>query len=113
MTTPILGLGELAESQASKYITINTALRKLECITIRVLSQSNSGPPGSPSDGDAYIVDVQSGAWSAFPIDDIAYYSNTSWYSVTPKEGYRVWVVDDVGYYVYHSSAWVLLAAPA
>lgn len=111
MTTPILSLGELAESQASKYITINTALRKIEAITIRVLSQTNAGPPGSPADGDAYIVDVQSGAWSAFAIDSIAYYSNTSWYEMVPKAGFRSWVVDDAGLYVYHSSSWQLLVA--
>jgi len=109
MTTPILTLGELAESQASKYITINTALRKIEAVTIRVLSQANSGPPVGPSDGDAYIVDVQSGAWSAFAIDSIAYYSNTSWYEMVPKSGFRTWIVDENALYVYSSASWQLL----
>lgn len=113
MTTPILEIAELAESQASKYVTINTALRKIEAITIRVLSQSNSGPPGSPSDGDSYIVDSASGAWSAFSINDVAFYSNTSWYAISPFEGLHLYVNDDDGLYVYNGSAWVLLAAPA
>jgi hypothetical protein len=111
MATPILVIGELVESQASKYITVNEALRKIEACTIRVLSQTNSGPPGGPSDGDAYIVDVTSDDWSGFTIKDIAYYSNTSWYNLSPFEGLRVWVNDDDGLYVYNGSAWTLLVA--
>ena len=111
MTTPILAMGELAQSQASKYVTVNEALRRIESVMISVLSQSNSGPPGSPSDGDAYIVDSASGAWSAFSIDDVVYYSNTSWYAVSPFEGWTLFVVADTGLYVYISSAWTLLVA--
>lgn len=113
MTTPILDIEELAQSQASKYVTVNEALRRIEAITIKVVSQSNSGPPGSPSDGDSYIVDSASGTWSAFSTDDVAFYSNTSWYAISPFKGLHLYVNDDDGLYVYNGAAWVLLAAPA
>jgi hypothetical protein len=111
MTTPILSIGELAQSQASKYVTVNEALRRIESVMISVLSQTNAGPPGSPADGDAYIVDSASGTWSAFAVDDVVYYSNGSWYGVTPFEGWTLFVVLDTGLYVYISAAWTLLVA--
>ena len=111
MSTPILSLDELVEAQASKYVTHNTALRQIEAFTIRVLDRNSSGPPGSPSDGDAYIVDSATGNWSSFSVNDIAAYIGSTWYAVTPKEGMRVWVNDEDSLYVYYSSAWNVLAS--
>ncbi len=56
MTTDVLNLEELAESQASKHVTHNEALRKIEAMLVRVLSRSVDAPPGSPSAGDTHIV---------------------------------------------------------
>jgi len=113
MTTPILSISELAVSQASKYITVNSALRRLEALTIRVLDIRTSAPPGSPANGDAYICGSGSisGDWSTYTINDIAYY-NEGWYNLTPAEGMRVWVNDEDFLYVYDSAAWSELAAP-
>ena len=112
MTTPILGLDEIVESQASKYVTHNGALRAIEALTIRVLDIRTSAPPGSPADGDAYICGSGSisGDWSAFTINDIAYY-NSGWYNLTPSEGLRVWVNDEDTLYCYYGSAWTALIA--
>ena len=107
MTTPILGISELVSSQASKYVTVNSALRRMEALTIRVLDIRTSAPPGSPSNGDAYICGTGSisGDWSAYDVNDIAYY-NSGWYNFTPIEGLRVWVNDEDKLYVYFASAW-------
>ena len=112
MTTPILELDEIVESQASKYITHNGALRAIEALTIRVLDIRTSAPPGSPADGDAYICGSGSisGDWAAFTINDIAYY-NSGWYNLTPSEGLRVWVNDEDALYCYYGSAWTSLIA--
>ena len=106
-TTPLLEIEEMTQSQASKYVTFNEAIRLIEGFTIRVLSQSNSGPPGSPSDGDAYIVDSATGTWSGFAVKDIALYLNTTWHGMTPFEGMGVWVVDENKEYVYDGSNWI------
>lgn len=94
MTTSVLDIPEIVQSQGSKHITHNLGLRWLES-GVRVLSRSNGGPPGSPSDGDAYIVDSGTGDWSGFSAGDIAFRSNGGWYGYTPPNGMRVAVVDE------------------
>jgi hypothetical protein len=84
-------------------------MRILEGTTIRVLSKANSGPPGSPSDGDSYIVDSATGAWSTFSVNDIALYITNGWYATTPVEGLRVYVNDEDKMYKYNGSAWAEL----
>lgn len=106
MATDILGLSELAESQAGKYLTHNEALRQLEAILVRVLSRDNSGPPASPSAGDVYIVDVASGDWSTATVDDIAHYYSSAWHFYTPIEGLSVWCVADNLRVYYDGTDW-------
>jgi len=112
MATPILSLDEISENQASKYITHNTALRALEALTIRVLDIRTTAPPGSPSDGDAYICGSSASltaAWSTFTVNDIAFY-NSGWYNLTPVEGIRLWVNDEDSLYAFYSSSWGILS---
>ena len=52
MTTEVLGFPELTSAQANKFVTYNQNLRRLEAMTIRVLSRTNGGPPSSPGEGD-------------------------------------------------------------
>ncbi len=106
MSTDILGLDELEESQASKYLTHNKALRQLEAELVRVLSRSNSGPPTSPSDGDVYIVDSLTGDWSTATLNDIAHYYSSAWHNYTPLEGLSLWCVDEGIRIKYTGSAW-------
>jgi hypothetical protein len=107
MTTEILNISELQESQASKYITHNTALRQIEGRLVRVMSRTNSGPPGSPSNGDTYIVDSATGDWLNGTVGDIAHYYSDSWHFYTPAEGLVIWVNDEDLYIKYTGSEWV------
>jgi len=57
MTTPNLQLPEIAESQASKYLTHNEALRVLDALCPNLVVQDTlSPPPGSPTDGQCWII---------------------------------------------------------
>ncbi len=68
------------------------ALRRVEAVE----SRSNGGPPSSPSNGDAYIVDNATGDWSAFSQDDLASFDAGQWWALTPDEGFGpVWVKDE------------------
>jgi len=65
-------------------------------------------PPGSPSDGDRYIVDTpNSGAWNG--LDDYIVEWNTAsgiWDTYAPNEGFTTFVEDENKYYVYYDGAW-------
>lgn len=80
-------------------------------MTIRVKSKANGGPPASPTSGDAYIVDVATGAWASFTVNNIAQSIGGVWYQYTRSEGLRVWLMDTDKLNVYNGSAWVELAA--
>ena len=110
MTTPISGLEEIAQNQANKYLTHNTALRKLEALAHRVLSRTTLVQPGSPADGDVYI--LPSGAtgfqWGYHSEHDVMIFTAGAWIKVTPWEGLSFWVNDTDTTVTFDSSTWVL-----
>ena len=95
MSTEILTIDEVTSSQSDKFTTHNNGLRQLEGQTIRVLSRTNAGPPGSPTNGDTYIVDVASGTWASATVLDIAHYYGGAWNFYTPVQGVRLDVNDE------------------
>lgn len=92
MTTPNLSLPELAASQSQPHVPVNSALRRLDAVVqLSVISIANS-PPGSPADGDRYIVGSSpTGAWVGHE-DDVAAYIGTSWVYWTPVAGWLAFV---------------------
>lgn len=107
MTTPKLELPELVANQAQPHVPHNSALRRLDALVqLRAVDRAISTPPGSPSDGDVYIVGAAaSGAWSGFAEDSIAAYIGTAWVEITPADGWWCWVADESVFYVYDSTA--------
>ena len=92
MTTPNLSLPELVASQSQPHVPLNAALRRLDALVqLTVISISNA-PPGSPSDGDRYIVGSSpSGAWVGHE-SDVAAYIGTGWAYFTPAAGWLAFV---------------------
>lgn len=107
MTTPVLSLPEMSPSQAGKYLTFNEALHQIEGKLVRVASRTTTAEPGTPANGDAYI--IPSGAtgsnWTG-QTNKLAVYYGTAWSIVTPTEGMRVWVNNEDREVVYTGSAW-------
>src|SRR5688572_19878049 len=102
MTTPILGLEELEDSQSQPHVEVNAAIRALEVLgsPIRVADKDLATPPGSPEEGDRYIV-------AGSPTDDwvgqdnnIAYYSG-GWQFLTAETGWLAYVADEDSYYQF------------
>jgi Protein of unknown function (DUF2793) len=60
-----LQLPYLAANQAQKHVTVNEALQLLDAaVQLTVQDASLGAPPGSPADGEAWIVaSPASGAW--------------------------------------------------
>lgn len=114
MTTPRLSLTEIAVGQTFKEIAHNEALRAVDAfMSGRAISRSLTTPPGSPAEGDVYIVPASgaAGAWSG-QANKIAQFYGATWVFYTPKTGMTLWL-DSAGggslsgYFVYYTgSVW-------
>ena len=108
MSTDILGVTELLENQASKYLTHNEALRQIEGMLVRVLSRTNAGPPGAPSAGDVYIVDSAIGLWVTADVNDLAHYYSSAWHFYAPVTGMSLWCIDEGARISFNGTSWVV-----
>lgn len=113
MTTPNLGLTELANGQAN-YLNANMAFAVIDAILqTRAISKTLTAAPGSPADGDVYIMQA---AWSGITkingdgcaAGDVAFYRSSigAFKAIRPKEGWRMEVAADDTVYRFDGSAW-------
>lgn len=91
----------LATGQAQKEVTVNKGLITINAQTQGVISRTTTAPPGSPVEGDAYIVPPSgaTGVWVGHD-DELAFYFGSVWnfLAATIFEGLPVRVVDDDNY---------------
>lgn len=102
-TTDRYGMTELVEGQSGAETVVNTALRKLDAfVGARIIDRDDTAPPGSPANGDMYIVATGgTGAWSGHD-GDIALYLN-GWLFITPETGMVVYIEDEAILARYHA----------
>jgi hypothetical protein len=107
-TSPNLGV-KLADTNATNQVTrVNESMRIIDALCQAVVKDKDlATPPGSPAEGDAYIVAASpTGAWAG-KAKYVAVYVNAAWYLVLPKKGWKVYVQDESKDYEYDSSNWV------
>jgi hypothetical protein len=94
--TVSLGLPLLVAEQAQKHVTHNEALRALDALVqLSVKDRDLAAPPGSPAEGDRYIVAASpTGVWAGHAAD-IAVWQDGAWDFHDPQEGWRCWVDDE------------------
>lgn len=75
-----------------------------------IKSATTTTPPGSPSNGDMYIVPAgATGAWSSQTNKLAVWVTRSSaWAFYTPKNGWQVYNQADGGDYLYNGTAWAL-----
>jgi hypothetical protein len=107
MDTPNLGLPFLMAAQAQKHMTHNEALRALDALVhLAVIDRDATTPPGSPAEGDRYIVAAAgAGAWEGHDLE-IAALQDGAWAFFAPLPGWRSWVGDEEVLVVWDGSAW-------
>ena len=113
MTTPRLGAPELVSGQATPETTVNEQVRYCEQGAGHFIFKDRdlSTPPGSPADGDCYLVKATgTGAWSGKD-GKIAFYENTAWVFITAKEGMGAYINDEDVFVCYDGSAWNTIGA--
>lgn len=121
MTTPRLAAPELTTGQALPETTVNEQIRTIEQGAGHFIFKDRdlATPPGSPADGDCYLVSTSgTGVWSGQD-GKIAFYLNTAWEFITAIEGFSAWVNDEDKIIIFDGSAWgditasVAIAAPS
>ena len=92
MPTTNLLLPFLSAGQAQKHVTVNEALRMLDGIVqLSVIEADRVDPPGSPSDGDRYLVPAAAtGAWSGWQ-NSVALWADGAWLRLVPRAGWMAW----------------------
>jgi Protein of unknown function (DUF2793) len=110
--TPLLGLPLLAPEQAQKHFTHNDALRALDAIVqLAVLDRDLTTPPGSPGDGDLYVVAASATDDWAGHDGEIAAWQDGAWAFHAPEIGWRAWVADESALLIWTGAAWSDLTA--
>lgn len=102
-----LGLPCIEGSQAQKHVTHNDALRILDTLVqLAVLDRDLTAPPGSPAEGQRWIVKAgATGLWAGHD-NAIAAWQDGAWLFSAPKTGWVAFVVDEGTLLVWNGSAW-------
>ncbi len=106
---PNLGLLVNAAQGEAHFAAQQQLLRGLDALVQpSVKDKDLATPPGSPADGDRYIVAAApTGAWVGHAAE-IARWSSvaTAWEFYVPKAGWRMYVVDEAVVYTYTGAIW-------
>jgi len=89
MSIAILPLATWAAGTNQNSIPANDNALRLEALSRRIISKTTTAQPGSPADGDAYIIPTgKTGAqWTIFTVGDIALFRSGLWYAWAPVTG--------------------------
>lgn len=103
----------LTSDEVSTLITnaVNTYVTLPEDTDFKVISRATSNPPGSPSNGDRYIVpSTGTGAWATHG-NQVATWSATAaaWTFSTLAEGVPFWVADEDKWIVFDGTTFVII----
>lgn len=105
-----LGLPYIAASQAQKHVTHNEALRMLDALVmLSVKDRDLSAPPGSPAEGDRYLVKPTGTGTFAGRDDQIAQYRDGGWAFHAPDAGWICYVEDEGVLIAFDSGGWTPL----
>lgn len=112
MTVPVSGLTDLSDSQATPAADLNANERQRVGKFGRIISRTTAAQPGSPSDGDAYLVPTgATGSGWSVNVGKIAIYYSGIWNYFTPAESWRGWVNDEDLFIRYDGSTWDIISA--
>src|SRR5262245_30542356 len=103
-----LAMPYLEAAQAQKHVTHNEALRVLDAVVMLcVLDRDLATPPGSPAEGDRYLVAPSpTGAWAG-QAGRVAARQDGAWRFCAPQEGWRVWIADEDILLVFNGTTWI------
>jgi hypothetical protein len=102
-----LGLPVIAAAQAQKHVTHNEALRILDALVmLSVKDRDLSAPPGTPADGDRYLVHPPGSDGFAGKDNQIAHFRDGTWAFYAPQSGWLCYVEDEAAALVFDGTDW-------
>lgn len=110
MSTPILPFAVWAAGTNQASIPANDNSLRNQILNALVISDAVTAQPGSPTEGDIYILAAThtGSQWAGFDEDDLVIFSGGTWYAFAPAEGV---VVNLAGALVqFTSGAWAGIA---
>lgn len=92
MSTPILPFAVWAPGTNQNSVPANDNSLRNQILNGLVISDSTDAQPGSPADGDIYIITgaATGTQWATFDEFDLAIFDSGTWYAYAPVEGIRV-----------------------
>lgn len=112
--TPRFALPLLATAQAQKEVTHNEALALIDALIQPLVEGGpHTVPPAAPDEGQCWLVGAgASGAWSGRD-EAIAIWTEGGWRFVAPRDGMRVFRLDDGRWLRRATGSWVEAATLA
>jgi len=89
MSTPILPFAVWAPGTNQNSVPANDNSLRNQILNGLVISDSTNAQPGSPANGDIYIITgaATGTQWATFAQYDLAIYDSGTWYAFAPVEG--------------------------
>ena len=97
----LLGFYNLGEDGWKPGMDSN--LRLLSAVTQLQVFSRVASEPGSPSEGDVYILTAGGN------INKVAVYDNGEWVYLTPRQGWLAWIADENQYRKFSGTSWSIL----
>jgi hypothetical protein len=110
-TTPQAQITLMEAAQSQKHVTANEAFLRLDALLqLNVISGSVTTPPGSPAEGDKYIVPTgATGAWSG-QTNKVALRMSGGWVFFTPRTGWLGWNAALGAFVSWDGTTWATLS---
>jgi len=107
--SPNLALPFIEGGELLPDVTLNEALRLIDTLVqLAVVDRDLNAPPGSPADGQRWIVKASpspTGAWSGHG-NHVAAWQDGAWVFSVPKAGWLAFVVDEGVLLAWSGTAW-------
>lgn len=112
--TPNLNITLMEAAQGQKHITANEAFLRIDALAqLSVIDRNLSTPPGSPADGDTYIVGGSAtGAWAGQE-ERLAVAFLGSWIFYIPNIGWKAYIIDESLDAFWNGSSWAAVVVSA
>lgn len=106
--SPRFGQTFLAEGGGGAELYVNENAIIVESMgALAIIDRDLAAPPGSPTQGDTYLVDTAAtGDWSGQD-DNLAIWTGTRWVFILPKEGFRGRIIDEAQNVFYDGADWI------
>jgi Protein of unknown function (DUF2793) len=102
-----LNMPFIEAAQAQKHVTHNAALNALDAVVmLAVIDRDLAAPPGSPAEGDRYLVAASAtGDWAGRD-GKIAAWQDGAWAFYAPQTGWIAWIADEAIVLIFNGASW-------